>query len=52
MNIAGYLLKIVVRIHQKRFVTPLVKMAPPAVLPVVVGSIADIEMAHEFLEVS
>jgi hypothetical protein len=26
-------------------------MAPPAMPPVVIGSIGDIEMAHEFLEV-
>jgi hypothetical protein len=50
--ITGYLLKIVLRIHQERFVTPLVKMAPQAMFPVVIGSIGDIEMTHEFLEVS
>jgi hypothetical protein len=51
VNIAGNLPKIVIRIHQERFVTPLIKMAPPAMLPVVIGSIGNIEMAHEFLEV-
>jgi len=51
VNIAGNLLKIVVRIHQERFVTPLIKMAPPTMLPVVIRSIGNIEMAHEFLEV-
>jgi hypothetical protein len=52
VNITGNLLKIIIRIHQERFITPLVKMAPPAMLPVVIGSIGYVEMAHEFLEVS
>jgi hypothetical protein len=51
VNITAHLLKIVIRIHQERFVTSLVEMASPAMLPVVIGSIGDIEMAHEFLEV-
>jgi hypothetical protein len=52
VNITGNLLKIVIRIHQKRFVAPLIKVTPLAMLPVVIGGIGNIEMAHEFLEVS
>jgi hypothetical protein len=52
VNIPGDFLKILIRIDQKRFVTPLVKMACPAMDPVVIRSIGDIEMSHEFLKVS
>jgi hypothetical protein len=51
VNITANLLKIAIRIHQERFVTPLIKMAPSAMPPVVIGSIGDIEMTHEFLKV-
>jgi hypothetical protein len=52
MDITGNLLKIIIRIHQKGFVTPLVKMSSPFVLPVIMGSVGNIKMPHEFLEVS
>jgi hypothetical protein len=52
VNIPGYLLEILIRIHQKRLITPLVKMTSPVMLPVIIGSIRNIEMPHEFLKVS
>jgi hypothetical protein len=52
MNIPGYLQEILIRIHQKRFITPLVKVASPVMPPVVIRGIRDIEMTHEFLKVS
>jgi hypothetical protein len=51
VNIPGYLLQIAICIHQERFVTPLVKMPCPIVLPVVIRGIGDVKMAHELLEV-
>jgi hypothetical protein len=52
VNIPGYFLEILIGIHQKRFIAPLVKMAPPAMLPVIIRGIRNIEMTHEFLKVS
>jgi hypothetical protein len=51
VDIPGNFLKIFIRIHQKRLVTPLVKMACPVMLPVIIGSIGNIEMPHEFLKI-
>jgi hypothetical protein len=52
MDITGNLLEIIIRIHQEGFVTPLVKMPSPIVLPVIIRSVGDIKMSHEFLKVS
>jgi len=52
MYITGNLLKIVIRIHQERFVTPLVKMASAVMLPVEMGGVGNIEVAHEFPSVN
>jgi len=52
MNISGYFLEILIRIHQKRFITALIKMASPVMPPIVIGRIRNIEMTHEFLKIS
>jgi hypothetical protein len=52
MDITGNLLEIIICIHQEGFVTPLVKMSSPIVLPVIIGSVGNIKMSHEFLKVS
>jgi hypothetical protein len=52
MDITRDLLEIIICIHQEGFVTPLVKMSSPIMLPVIIGSVGNIKMSHEFLKVS
>jgi hypothetical protein len=52
MYISRYFLQILIGINQKRFITPLVKVASPVMLPVIIGSIRNVEMSHEFLKIS
>ncbi len=52
MNIPGDFLEIILSINQKGFISALIKMSTSLVLPIVIRSIGNIEIPHEFLEVA
>ena len=51
MDIPRDLLEIMIGIDQEGLIAPLIKMAASLMRTVVIGSIRDIEVSHEFLEI-
>jgi hypothetical protein len=52
VDVPGYLKKITIGVNQKRFISPLIEVTGSMVPAIEVSGIADIEMTHEFGQIT